>query len=592
MNLEKNDINNQEISGQININKFFSIITNPTETNQILEKFTDTLNEYYMLNSALANQLKELLFRFNKKKCGPNLINTSIYNLESVIEKIINIQLESLKVIISKIDVINLIGNDFMKLKKLIEELSPKFTNNSYNISISKEFNSVLDSLMSKMNKLELKVIDDYIWQKYNKHVQDSSDIGINELISDIKYFEKTFYDYVQEKKSQYYQQLKESDSKIENVFSEIKNDIANYISALKEGNNYLIIGLDNLKGELVSKTLNKEKKGNENLIISKSDFDLNEKDINTVKYRIKIIKNNKISLQNINECLKKEEINKKEIQKSSKSSENKNQKDEQIKKPNTDNLFLNDRDIYEIVSKLYSYDIKIMDKSHYDLEAEKGRLNATDLTNRILAYNDDNEETKNTLDEKYSELIESINNQILNNIVNIESFFIALNNYRVSGKTKFTEKFFELIIYIYTKTEEELLKNNKIKLADLMLILSQTYFKEINGKKIYILEEIKMHELYKKLEFWKNIIIKKIDDEFKTCKNINQKNNSNNKLTKERKEDLITTKLIPFSDLMKEYGFNNDKIRELYEQIFDKYKCSKPLKDQIISYINQNQEK
>ena len=80
MNLEKNDINNQEISGQININKFFSIITNPTETNQILEKFTDTLNEYYMLNSALANQLKELLFRFNKKKCGPNLINTSIYN--------------------------------------------------------------------------------------------------------------------------------------------------------------------------------------------------------------------------------------------------------------------------------------------------------------------------------------------------------------------------------------------------------------------------------------------------------------------------------------------------------------------------------
>ena len=71
MNLEKNDINNQEISGQININKFFSIITNTTETNQILEKFTDTLNEYYMLNSALANQLKELLFRFNKKKMWP-----------------------------------------------------------------------------------------------------------------------------------------------------------------------------------------------------------------------------------------------------------------------------------------------------------------------------------------------------------------------------------------------------------------------------------------------------------------------------------------------------------------------------------------
>ena len=37
--------------------------------------------------------------------------------------------------------------------------------------------------------------------------------------------------------------------------------------------------------------------------------------------------------------------------------------------------LFLNDKDVYEITSKLYSFNLKLLDKSHYNLELKKGKL-------------------------------------------------------------------------------------------------------------------------------------------------------------------------------------------------------------------------
>ena len=250
--------------------------------------------------------------------------------------------------------------------------------------------------------------------------------------------------------------------------------------------------------------------------------------------------------------------------------------------------MFLNDKDIYEITSKLYSFNLKLLDKSHYNLELEKGKLIAKDLSNEILLYNEDKEEIKNKFKEKYDEIKDSIDKKILNNIENTESFFIALNNYRVTGKMKFTEKFYDLIIYIFNKTQDELLKNSKNKIPDLMLILSQTYFKEIEGKKIYVIDSIKTHELFKNIHFWKSITIKKIEEEIKVIKKINSKNGLFCSISQGKKEEIIHTKLIPLSELMKDCDLEKDKIIELINQIFDKYKCSKNIREEVFSFINK----
>ena len=121
------------------------------------------------------------------------------------------------------------------------------------------------------------------------------------------------------------------------------------------------------------------------------------------------------------------------------------------------------------------------------------------------------------------------------------------------------------------------------------MLILSRTYYKEINGKKIYVVEAIKSHDLYKNMDFWKAIVIKQIEDEFKVMRNFNSTNNTTNILTQKKKESIIYTKLIPFADLLKDFEFKNDTIIEIINQILDKYKYDKASREQIFSFINES---
>ena len=212
------------------------------------------------------------------------------------------------------------------------------------------------------------------------------------------------------------------------------------------------------------------------------------------------------------------------------------------------------------------------MDKSNYNLDLEKEKLIAMDLSKEVLSYNESNEDIQKKFEEKYDEIIESINNKILNKIENLKVFFISFNNYRASGKISLFEKFYELIVYIYKKTLDKLMETSNKKIEGLLLILSQTYYKEINGNKIYILEEIKSHELFKRDEFWKSFIVNKIEEEIKMKRNMESKNNYNILLTQEKKEDIILTKLLPFSELLKEYDVSKNKIFDLVNQIFDKY--------------------
>ena len=180
---------------------------------------------------------------------------------------------------------------------------------------------------------------------------------------------------------------------------------------------------------------------------------------------------------------------------------------------------------------------------------------------------------------------MELINTKILNTIKNAESFFIALNNYRVKGKLNFNDRFYELILYVYNKTQDLLMKSNNYGLGNLMIILSQTFYKEIDGKKIYILEGIKSHDIFKPNEFWKNIIINKIEAEINNLKKLEKSDMVNIK----KKEEIIISKLLAFCGLMKEFNLDKNKISDICTLIFDKYKCSEELRDEINLYIKQS---
>ena len=578
--MNKEILMKNENKEKINLNHFNFLIANTKEIQKYLEKFKSYLFEYYTLNISHFANLSKLLNGFSARK-NQNFINTPIYQLKLIFQSIIEFQSKKYETMIPDCQNLILISENLISLKKIIEEIYTKH-NKLSNLGISKDMNTVSNSIMQYMDDLENKTVEEFVWEKYKKHTLISNKEKIKNLIDKIKQLEKNLFDYGNEKKGQYFSMIKESDNKIQKIFNDIKNIFQGYISKLKETTKDYIKNLENFEKNLNSISINLEIKNVENVFCSKSDFEFKEKDFN--KYSIKILKNKKILLKDYNKDNHLENNNDDnfiELKKTKTftdkftSSEN--------KKENI--LFLTDEDIYEIISRLYKYDLKVLDKSKYDLDKEKEKLLSLEKSNKILLdYSENKEKAKNNLNKDFKQIMELINTKIINTIKNAESFFIALNNYRVKGKLNLNDKFYELILYIYNSTFDLLKENNNYTLGNLMIILSQTFYKENGKEKIYILEGIKSHEIFKPNEFWKNIINNKIEDEIKNL----MKLEASKLLNQEKKEEIIITKLLAFCSLMKEFNLDKNKISNICALIFEKYKSSQESREQINLFINQ----
>ena len=578
--MNKEILMKNENKEKINLNHFNFLIANTKEIQKYLEKFKSYLFEYYTLNISHFANLSKLLNGFSARK-NQNFINTPIYQLKLIFQTIIEFQSKKYETMIPDCQNLILISENLISLKKIIEEIYTKH-NKLSNLGISKDMNTVSNSIMQYMDDLENKTVEEFVWEKYKKHTLTSNKEKIKNLIDKIKQLEKNLFDYGNEKKGQYFSMIKESDNKIQKIFNDIKNIFQGYISKLKETTKDYIKNLENFEKNLNSISINLEIKNVENVFCSKSDFEFKEKDFN--KYSIKILKNKKILLKDYNKDNHLENNNDDnfiELKKTKTftdkftSSEN--------KKENI--LFLTDEDIYEIISRLYKYDLKVLDKSKYDLDKEKEKLLSLEKSNKILLdYSENKEKAKKNLNKDFKQIMELINTKIINTIKNAESFFIALNNYRVKGKLNLNDKFYELILYIYNSTFDLLKENNNYTLGNLMIILSQTFYKENGKEKIYILEGIKSHEIFKPNEFWKNIINNKIEEEIKNL----MKLEASKLLNQEKKEEIIITKLLAFCSLMKEFNLDKNKISNICALIFEKYKSSQESREQINLFINQ----
>ena len=579
--MNKEILKTNENQEKIYLNHFNFLIANTKEIQKYLEKFKSYLFEYYTLNISHYTNLSKLLNGFTSRK-NQNFINTPLYQLKLIFQSIIEMQAKNFEIMIPNFHIFILIAESLIGLKKIVEEICVKH-NKLSNLGISKDMCTVSNSIMQYMDELETKTVEEFVWEKYKKHTMASNKEKVENLVDKIKNLEKNLFDYGNDKKGQYFSMIKESEDKIKSIYNDIKNHYQEYMSKLKKATNDYIKNLENFEKNLNSISINLEIKNVEDVFCSKSDFEFKEKDFN--KYSIKILKNKKILLKNNNRDTQFESNNEDNFFQLKKT-KTFTQKISSHENPKENALFLTDEDIYEIISRLYKYDINIIDKTKYDLDLEKDKLISLENSNNILlTYSENTEKAKEKLNQDFKQIMELINTKILNTIKNAESFFIALNNYRVKGKLNFNDRFYELILYIYNTTQDLLMKNNNYGLGNLMIILSQTFYKEIDGKKIYILEGIKSHDIFKPNEFWKNIIINKIEAEINNLKKLEKSDVVNIK----KKEEIIISKLLAFCSLMKEFNLDKNKISDICTLIFDKYKSSEELRDEINLYIKQS---
>ena len=120
-------------------------------------------------------------------------------------------------------------------------------------------------------------------------------------------------------------------------------------------------------------------------------------------------------------------------------------------------------------------------------------------------------------------------------------------------------------------------LKNKKEKLEGLIIIMSETFYIIKEGKKIYVQEKIKDHELFKKPNFWEEHVKYQIEEQID--KNKKDVEKMNIKYTPEEKqkrlEESILSQFIPISSYMTNFGVPKEVISGITEKIFQLFNVS-----------------
>ena len=561
---------------KMNMNNINLFLRNIKDNKKLLNTYNTFVTKYFEIINSYYKQLTELNCHFLvEEKFKESYIKSPMFQLGKSIKNIVDHQVNNLFSIITDDNIFNGFNNALSNLSKIIKESSEKFDKKR----ISQEANNIAIPLFKTYENIELKIIDKYIFEKYNKHVIKINNDSIEKNIEDAKSLENSFLEFKEKTKKQFYEDLKEMESKIENLYNDMKNTIGRIIKSLKV---IWSLFLETLEKELKSIQeigIQNNENFNElkNFQESKPQKRLELKnfvDLDIFKYKIKILSEQRIIIEEDNNKKGKEKKEKKEKTEGTIFKEN--------------DLLLNEEDIYKIVSSLYSYNFQLIDKLEYNLDKEKVKIELIKLSEKLLSSNTDNNIKEPITEEEVNKLYELVKNEKY-----LKKFFTILNNYRTTGKCNLTETVFKIIKNIFNICQDYLLNKKDKSLEGLIIILSQTFYILKNEKKVYLQEELKEHPLYKKEEFWKDHLKEIINDEINKIENDEKERGLiYSKEIKEKKiRELIMAKIITFSTYMLEFGFSKEMTINLINPVIDEHKLDENSKIIILSIFEENSQ-
>ena len=303
----------------------------------------------------------------------------------------------------------------------------------------------------------------------------------------------------------------------------------------------------------------------------------------------------------------------------------------------------LDEEDIYCIVKKMYD-NFKLINTNNYNLKVGEKQLELKTIIDKLTyipemktPLSDKEEKDSNDLTKKVDKNKKNIineNNNVNNNIksennkikdeekegqnkdkeitkeeveylckcmkekIYQEYFLIKINNFRSSGLFKLPIVNFNYLIDIFSEIcknfySKKLNENNNeiiivdYKIANLVIILSQTFYTIIDNKKTYIQNQLKKEDIFHKEEFWNQMMIYSVENE-----RANRALITNDVLLQQRVNDnydkIIFAQIIPYVEAMNGFGCSKDEIKKLILPIIDKYKIPEANKQILLEIIEK----
>lgn len=603
---KKNSISSQDFIQnyqRVNVN-YSSLIKFYTNNFQIIDELEKIINAYkesiITFQKKLINIKINIIKPFYNEEKNAYKLEDEIYsyynNFIFILNQIINFQIDSLTSYINDLE------------KKIFPETEKK-RYNDYMISMQQNKNNIQNN-QKKMEK---------IYNEYN---------------TEYKKFYGTFYSIEEEVQKYLVNKRKnklqeESKDKLNNFYNEALNSEKNFIQIHKkfqENNKQFFDYYNEKKNEFKEETNRNEKDTKNNI---NSFIKLLIKAINSFLDSLyKFNKENNISLQNekdIKEIKTKVMIKKEEAKKEEKASENFETLEKSYLLPiksiyikdkykvraincrilgdyqsiedkkvmnnlfsemdleeyvDTSTVIITEEEAFKTVN-FFNDKFNFVDISGYNLDLEKQKIEIIKLTNKLLQ--------PGLIKKNYDEYkdIEPINDEEVKKLEEFIQkgkeyrlcFLLKINYYRTIGIFDMPEREFKIIDNFFFEIIDILYKENgeDFDIIRLIIIMSQTFYFNKNGQKIYLTNKIKGHKLFKKIDFIKKYLNFCINEEF-----IKAGETSDKPINAKEKKRIVFPIILSFCNFMIEFDVPKENILEINESFYKEYDFDEDLINSI----------
>lgn len=500
-----------------------------------------------------------------------NVQTDHIFSLTSPIPKIIDKQIENLKMSINEFDSQIEKNNKFIKEKEILSSKFQLMFEESRKDLLKKykEIDKLRDIYNINMANTE-DTINKYLNKKDNNTVTKDQ---MKNMIASTKKIEKEYRNLINSTKlyeetfdSLYLSSLENFKKLSSDTSNQMKDSIIDFIILLKNNMKIQSLEIDMYLPDLSSLD---EIKSIENIIMK--SYRKNNKLIHVKpdKYKLKVFKK-----KNLGEG-KTEEI----ILDTNPIFNFDDGFDEMI--------LISEENIIKTI-KIMKENFELFDDNNLDTELEEEKLSCYQLTQKIF-----NLEKNQLLNEAPSE--EEINklNTLLDKHHNRVVFLQLLSGlrnklYEIHQQTfDILTKFFNTIINIVQRDKDFYAVEN-------IIILSQTYYMkgEKDDDKLYLHNKIQSNEIFKSKQFWDEFlefsinktIIKSVDNDVKTGNILKE----NKKDSEDKLGNLAFSQIFTHANNMREFGLDKETIQQIVFPKIEKFRIKKELIENIKGIINK----
>ena len=597
----------------INISyKFFSFVK------LISEELIKYLKSFNQLSADHMKRLESLdnsmVFKFQNQEDDKKI--SQIINLTNKIKQVITQNIDLMRCSIRDINTYIVEFEQFLIEKtEIINELkqsSLSLTNNL--LSSYQEIKKTGGTFISSLDKTE-DIIDNYYLNKIK--IRDHEN-GLGDKLNNIdiiKEQQKTQFNEMNsaikltKKYEEFHKGAISASNKIYNEFIEAcnihKNKIKEYVCQISQKIKEIILfffisfrGVYNQPLEIIEKYIGElndldEYKEIDNIINQNYMSNNNLKKSEPIKYNLKSFK----LLKQINYFKKQKNLNKEKNEDINLNEENKNNanNNNNINNRNIVKALDDDFDkLYYICDDAFMFTIKTIFENYELIEKENIDINFEENKNKTQRYIMKIIENINYSDDKKRNELSKEEITDLINLLNVHDnriiFLQKLSDYRVKGNYILSDKDFIILSQIFNFICDNMKIKSDFRVAELLIIISQTYYTVNKKGKKYLQSSFKDNELFKQKMFWEDYLTYSINKEIIKMLKVEDNILEDKEITDYKYSNIIFTQILTLIDIMHEFNLDSQTIKDILQPKIIFYRLNDEFKGTINEEI-QNRE-